>query len=225
MSSKNYVSICTILADPIFSFIKHILRYLKGTLDCSLHLYSSSPHTLVAACSDWARCLDTKRSTSGLCMFLGENLIAWSSRCQTTISHISAEAEYRVVAFAVTESWWVRQLLQELQCPVQSATIIYYDNVSDVYLSANPVHHRQTKHIDLDIHFCCEKVALGAVHILLVPAICQYDNIFTKGLSIASFSSVSFQSSCSFATQFRPPRRVGGLASTPTSDGHIRLCK
>jgi hypothetical protein len=77
----------------------------------------------------------------------------WSSRRQTTVSRSSAEAEYRAVATTVAESWWVWQLLQELHRPIETATIVYCDNVIAVYLSANPVHHRRTKHIELDIHF------------------------------------------------------------------------
>jgi hypothetical protein len=114
----------------------------------------------------------------GFCMFLGDNLISWSSRRQITVSRNSAEAEYRDVAYAVAESCWVCQLLQELHHPVSSATIIYYGNVSAVHLSANLVQHRQTKHIELDIHFVREKVALGTVRVLHVPTTYQSPTIF-----------------------------------------------
>ena len=82
------------------------------------------------------------------------------------ISRSSAEAEYHAVANAVAECSWLRQLLQELSCPVDRATVVYCDNVSAVYLSANPVHHRWTKHIELDIHFVREQVALGHIRVL-----------------------------------------------------------
>jgi hypothetical protein len=61
----------------------------------------------------------------------------------------------------VAETYWLRQLLQELHAPISSATIVYCDNASAVYMTANPVHHRRTKHIEIDIHFVPEKVALG----------------------------------------------------------------
>lgn len=69
------------------------------------------------------------------------------------MSRSSAEAEYRGVANAVAECSWLRQLLGELHCSVQGATIAYCDNVSSVYMARNPVHHRRTKHIELDVHF------------------------------------------------------------------------
>ena len=63
----------------------------------------------------------------------------------------------------------------------------FCDNVSAVYLAHNPVQHRRTKHIELDIHFVREKVALGAVRVLHVPSSSQYADIFTKGLPTALF--------------------------------------
>jgi hypothetical protein len=71
--------------------------------------------------ADWAGCPDSRRSTSGYCVFLGDNLVSWSSKRQTiTVSRSSAEAEYRVVAHAVAETCWLRQLLQELHAPICS---------------------------------------------------------------------------------------------------------
>jgi hypothetical protein len=64
---------------------------------------------------------------------------------------------------------------------------VYCDNVSAVYLSANPVHHRQTKHIELDIHFVREQVALGRIRVLHVPTSQQFADIMTKGLPTSSF--------------------------------------
>ena len=67
------------------------------------------------------------------------------------------------MANAVAECSWLRQLLQELLCEVPKATIVYCDNVSAVYLSANPVHHRRTKHKEISQDFLLElSVAVSA---------------------------------------------------------------
>ncbi|GKA95735.1 ribonuclease H-like domain-containing protein [Tanacetum coccineum] len=93
-------------------------------------LFSSSTTDLVAySDADWAGCPTTRRSTSGYCIFLGNNLLSWSSKRQPTISRSSAETEYRGVANAVAETCWLRNLLRELHSPLSSATLVYCDNV------------------------------------------------------------------------------------------------
>lgn len=115
-------------------------------------------------------------------MFLGDNLISWSSKRQHTISRSSVEAEYTGVANAVAEANWLRNLLLELQVPVRKATIVFCDNIPAVYLSENPVQHQRTTHIEMDIHFVREKVQIGHVRVLHVISSSQYAEIFTKGL-------------------------------------------
>jgi hypothetical protein len=121
-------------------------------------------------------------------VFLGDNLISWSAKRQTVISRSSAEAKYRVVANGMAEDTWLRQLLHELQTPPSRCTLVYCDNVSDVYLSTNPVQHQRTKHVEIDFHFVQEKVAIGQVCVLHVPTTSQFADIFTKGLPSSVFN-------------------------------------
>nr|GEZ42964.1 ribonuclease H-like domain-containing protein [Tanacetum cinerariifolium] len=117
-----------------------LYQILAGTLDYQLQLFSSSTIDLVAYLAlDSAGCPTTRRSTSGYYIFLGNNLLSWSSKRQPTLSHSSVEVEYRGVANAVTETCWLKNLLRELHTPVYSAMLVYCDNLSAVYLSSNPV--------------------------------------------------------------------------------------
>ncbi|GKC14122.1 ribonuclease H-like domain-containing protein [Tanacetum coccineum] len=141
------------------------------------------------------RCPATRRSTSGYCVFLGDNLLTWSSKCQDMLSRSSAEAEYRRVANVVAETSWIRNLLRELHTPLFTATLVYCDNVSSVYMFANPVQHQRTKQIEIDIHFIRDKVAAGHVRVLHVPLRFHYADIFTKGLPYPLFAD--FRSSLS----------------------------
>jgi hypothetical protein len=126
--------------EPHLGAMKRILRYLQGTLDLGLHLHRTTPtDLLIYTDADWARCPNTRKSTSGYAVFLGDNLISWSSKRQPTVSRSSAEAEYRAVANGVAEACWLRQLLHELHHPLRRASVVYCDNVSAVYLSSNPV--------------------------------------------------------------------------------------
>jgi hypothetical protein len=90
----------------------------------------------------------------------------------------------------VAECTWLRQLLAELQNPVSTATIAYCDNVSSVYMSRNPVNHKRTKHIKLDIHFVREKVALSELRVMQIPSAQQFADVFTKGLPTSMFNEI-----------------------------------
>ncbi|GJV43211.1 ribonuclease H-like domain-containing protein [Tanacetum coccineum] len=147
--------------EPHFLALKRILRYVRGTLDHGLQLFSSSTSYLVAySDADWA-----------VVLLLDDQLRV-----------IVAEAAYRGVANAVAETCWLRNLLSELHTPLSSATLVYCDNVSAVYLSYNLVQHQRTKHIEIDIHFVQDFVVAGQVRVLHVSSRYQYANIFTKGL-------------------------------------------
>ncbi|KAJ0546658.1 putative RNA-directed DNA polymerase [Helianthus annuus] len=202
--------VCMHMHAPCFDHwhaLKRILRYVKGTSSFGITLGPSRATSLVAYTdADWVGCPDTRRSTSGYCVYLGDNLISWSSKRQATVSRSSVEAEYRGVANVVAEICWPRNLLLELLVPLTRATMVYCDNVSAIYLSGNPVQHQRTKHIELDIHFVREQVQRGNVRILHVPSRYQIADIFTKGLPRVLFED--FRSSLSIRS---PPASTAGV--------------
>ena len=65
----------------------------------------------------------------------------------------------------VVEITWLRSLLSELQCPLVKPPLVWCDNLSTVLLSANPVLHARTKHIELDLYFVREKVIQKEVEV------------------------------------------------------------
>nr|GEZ03863.1 ribonuclease H-like domain-containing protein [Tanacetum cinerariifolium] len=148
--------------EPHLPSLKRVLRYIRGTLDHGLQLHVSSTSQLNAYTDvDWAGCHVIRRSTSGYCVFFGDNLLSWFAKRQVTLSRSSVEAEYRGVANVVAETAWIRNLLRELHNPLFTATLVYCDNVSAVYMSTNHDQHQRTKHIEIDIHFVRDTVARG----------------------------------------------------------------
>ncbi|GKD60715.1 ribonuclease H-like domain-containing protein [Tanacetum coccineum] len=103
------------------------------------------------------------------------------------------------VSNVVAETAWLCNLLRELHTQLLSATIVYCDNVSAIYLTANSIQHQRTKHIEIDIHFVRDMVARGQVRALYVSSRYQHADIFTKGLPSALFeefrTSLSVRSS------------------------------
>nr|GEW23176.1 NBS-containing resistance-like protein [Tanacetum cinerariifolium] len=112
----------------------------------------------------------------------GQNMQKWISLRQPTLSRSSAEAEYRGVANAVAETCWLRNLLRELFTHLSSAMLVYCNNVSAIYLSANPVQHQRTKHIEIYIHFIGDLIAAHQVRVRHVPS--RYHRFYVTVASV-----------------------------------------
>lgn len=181
--------VCQFLHAPTtehWTAVKHILRYVQGTVDFGLRI-NKCASMLVSAFSDadWAGSVDDRRSTSGFCVFLGSNLISWSARKQATVSRSSTEAEYKAMANVTAEIIWVQVLLKELKLSSSPAATLWCDNLGATYLSANPVFHARTKHIEVDYHFVRERVAQKLLDIRFISTYDQIADGFTKALTMS----------------------------------------
>jgi hypothetical protein len=70
--------------------------------------------------------MDTRRSVTGWCMFLGNALISWKSKKQDRISKSSTEPEYRAMSSACSEIVWLQGLLCELGFPQHTPTQVLF---------------------------------------------------------------------------------------------------
>lgn len=138
--------------------LKRILRYLAGSANLSLHYTKSSLHLQGYSDGDCVGDVSDRKSTSGYCMYMGNNPIMWSSRKQLTISRSSTKVEYRVLASKTAKFCWIRMLFTELHLPLSSTPVIWCDNKSVISLASFPVFHACTKHIEIDFHFIREKL-------------------------------------------------------------------
>ena len=93
-----------------------ILRYLKGTPGKGI-LFKKHGHLQVDVYTDtdWAGSTTDRRSTSGYCSFVGENLVAWRSKKQSVVARSSAEAEFRALVHGICEGIWIKTLPEELK--------------------------------------------------------------------------------------------------------------
>jgi hypothetical protein len=107
-------------------------------------------------------------------------LISWSSKKQPTVSRSSTEAEYKAFPNGAAEAIWLESLLKELGVVQQRTPILWCDNLGATYLTANPVFHARTKHIEIDFHFVRERVAAGALQVKFISSSDQLADVFTK---------------------------------------------
>jgi hypothetical protein len=179
------------MAEPTEShwqLVQRILRYMQGTLSYGLTFRAWSTLSIHAYCdADWAGCPDDRRSTTSFAIYLGPNLISWSSKKQPTISHSSTETEYRNLAITTSKVLWISSLLHELHYPVSQTPTLWCDNLGVIFLASNSIFHARTKHIELDYHFVREKIV---THQLTMKFICSADqlgDLFTKSLARTRF--------------------------------------
>ncbi|XP_022873600.1 uncharacterized protein LOC111392479 [Olea europaea var. sylvestris] len=180
---------------PHLKAVHHLLRYLKGSPGQGLFFSSNSlsgSDSLIKlqafSDADWGSCVDTRKSTTGFCIFIGGSLVSWKSKRQPTISRSSAEAEYRALAATVSELTWINQLLVDFQVANTSPAIIYCDNLAAIQIAKNPTFHERTKHIEIDLHFIRDKITAGAIKVLPVRSQHQLADAFTKPLPASILS-------------------------------------
>ncbi|GKA04397.1 ribonuclease H-like domain-containing protein [Tanacetum coccineum] len=162
-----------------------VLRYLKGSPGSGIQINKIGNLKLRAyADSDWARCPTTRKFVSGYSVFLGDSLVTWKSKKQSTLSRSFVEAEYKRMNSATCEVIWLSNLLGDMGVKNLLPVVMYCDNSSDFQIAANPIFHERSKHFEIDVHLVREKVASGVIKTEKIHTTQQIADILTKGLDI-----------------------------------------
>ncbi|KAG7533590.1 Retrotransposon Copia-like N-terminal [Arabidopsis thaliana x Arabidopsis arenosa] len=180
-----------------------IVRYLKGDPGRGLFYAAKSEFRLQAfSDADWGTCQDSRRSTTGFCVFFGSSLISWKSRKQQTASRSSAESEYRALADTTCELLWLSQLLKDLHVQVTGPANLYCDSTAAIQIASNSVFHERTKHIEIDCHIVRDRYKAGFLNLLHVTTDNQLADLFTKALPPKTFKML--MSRYAFSSLFLP---------------------
>ena len=167
--------------------IKGIFRYLNGTSNLGLFYPSSSLLQLNGFCdADFAGSKTDGKSTSGTCHFIGDSLVAWSSKKQNCVALSITEAEYISAALACSQSIWMKNCFVDLGVMCKGCKLMC-DNTSAINLAKNPITHSRSKHIDIKHHFLRDKVLQNEISLEYIRTEDQVADIFTKPLGTERF--------------------------------------
>jgi hypothetical protein len=118
---------------------------------------------------------------------LGECLLSWLRKKQSSISLSTTEEDYIAATTCCTQVLWMKQTLKDIQVEYDDPIPIYCDNTSTINISKNSVMHSKTKHIPIKYHFLREHVAEKNIRVEYVGTKEQVTNIFTKSLPREAF--------------------------------------
>ncbi|GJX32380.1 retrovirus-related pol polyprotein from transposon TNT 1-94 [Tanacetum coccineum] len=168
--------------------VKRIFRYIRGTSHLGLwYPKGTRIETVVYADSDHAGDYVDRKSTSGVCTFMGCCLTSWFAKKQTALAISTTEAEYVSAGKACQQALWMKQALIDYGIRLDDVPIMC-DNKGAIDLSKNPVQHSRTKHIEIRHHFLRDNVQKGNISIEKVASEDNIADIFTKPLKREVFN-------------------------------------
>ena len=125
--------------------VKHVLRYVQGTLVIGLLYYGSEVHL-------------TRCSTTGYVFQIQGSTVSWCSKRQACVARPTTEGEYIALSTTSQEAVWLRRLLENVLKKQDNPTVLYEDNPGTMELTKNPKFQNRTKHIDVSYHYVREQV-------------------------------------------------------------------
>ncbi|KAI3825339.1 hypothetical protein L1987_06821 [Smallanthus sonchifolius] len=167
--------------------VKRIFRYLKGKQRLGLWYPHGSNFDFNAYTdSDFGGCCLDRKSTTGGCQFLGNRLVSWQCKKQTTVSISTCEAEYIAAASCCSQILWIQQQLRDYGLNF-TGTPMFIDNNATMSITNNPVKHSKTKHIEIRYHFIRDCVEKRLIELIKVHTEDNFADLFTKAFDHTRF--------------------------------------
>lgn len=168
--------------------LKRIFRYLRSTINVCIEYKASKQLKFEGyADADFARDVDTRRSTTGYVFLINDSAITWRSHRQKTVALSTTEAECMAACEGAKEAIWLQQLLADVGFTNIVPSTILIDNQGAIRLIGNPELHHNTKHIDIRLKFIREMQQTNTIDFQYVNTNHQRADIFTKPLTAQRF--------------------------------------
>ena len=165
--------------------VKHVFRYLKGTLNMKLEYGPDEDTTeqFVTFCdADHGGNKDNGKSTSGILAKVGRGAVIWISKLQSIVTLSTTEAEHVAGVVGGKEICWLRNMLVELGYKIEGPSQLWMDNQSSMSVAKNPEHHGRMKHLDLRFYWLRDEVGRGTIEPMYMQTDDMPADLLTKSL-------------------------------------------
>jgi hypothetical protein len=197
--------------------VLRIYRYLARTIDLALVMRSSGMQCEVTdqflegfSDSDWAGCVDSRRSHTGWLVIVGGSPVSWYSKRQSSVSQSTTEAEYVAAAAVANELVWWRRLCDDLGYDCDGPVTVWCDNRSATTLAEHECNFEAAKHIQLRYHVLRDYQKRGIVRVRWRRSDTMWADILTKNCSYPHFSRIVGEL---MGEKLPPAKRSGGRPS------------
>lgn len=196
----------------LWTLIKRVMRYIKGTLNFKLKFIKNNPYLLpvtifVKQSTFGKRWLKRQlvysnqqplicyvdasfntndheaRSTSGVLLKVFGNSIIWWSRRQSVVALSTLMAEFLALCEAVREVLWLRGHLNYLVVRISLPFTIFEDNLGCIAIAKDPTNHKGTRHMNPKLFFVRDDIRNGSVKLEHISTDANIADIFTKSLA------------------------------------------
>ena len=168
--------------------LKHVLRYIKGSLDRGLHLGGNKRPVLSAlADSDYAADKQTRRSRLGYIINFNGS-VDWKSQLNDKISLSTTEAEMTAACAASKQIVYLRRVLEDYQFP-QEPTVVEVDNQAAIVMLRDSRSSFKLRHVDVALKFTQELVTNGTTRYEYVHTSRNTADVLTKALPLPRFTT------------------------------------
>ena len=190
------VNICSrFMSNPTVTHmqaIKKVFRYLAGNSEYGIRYnnnYNNNKVTITGySDADWGGDKYDRKSTTGYCVFVNNNLITWNTKKQETVALSSAEAELMAIVEVTKEVTWMNNILEEMHYDVHKPISVMSDNQSAIKIAQNDIEHDRTKHIAIKYYYIRDEINKNNVAVKWIQSQQQIADIFTKSLTVQPFN-------------------------------------
>lgn len=178
-------------SEELWVCLKRILRYVKGSLNCSLVFQKGTSCDASMICgyvdSDWAGDKVDRKSTAGYVFKVFGCSVSWASKKQSSVALSTTEAEYVALSLAASEACWLQYMLKDFKLGERVKVKLFEDNQSAIKVCKSPYYHNKLKHIDIRVHFIRNKIREGNIEVVYLSSREQLGDLLTKPLGKSLF--------------------------------------